>query len=454
MENKNYLSWVSSKSGHQKITVWANGKEGFIKDLSSNGILQFVECYDGCYKYQQAEWITNCPQIAFGIIAWWLKYRERFSITELYEKYYQCRLDQYREKREKQADSWDVDIEEEFLDGRYYQFETELIKKCEGIYEFFNEEECNTIRNVAKNYLQFLESKNNSQIPLNQIMSKNEIIVLKHLYDGKEHAETPAGLTDAQFYTTLRSLKSKNMVYAGFVEGGAVETSRIKIAGTAYIDDIKASERRILRTLLREQDLTADQYDLLQYAKKNGKCENIFGISERDYKSQIWVPMYDNKYLQTITNQHHQKSLVLSRLGEQVIEEIEDELYSLIADELKKEELQTIEIEKENGESSQEDVIKYSGFRIKDERITDVIKTIWSMHDVDMFVTPDGKKPTLISVMEAFAVFLQSKQLNNYSVYMNKALQTTKNTYLNVFYEMEDSAEKYYDDKDSRKQVK
>lgn len=52
--------------------------------------------------------------------------------------------------------------------------------------------------------------------------------------------------------------------------------------------------------------------------------------------------------------------------------------------------------------------------------------------------------------MDAFGKFLQAKQFEQYSSYMNKALKATKNTYLDVFYKMEDSAKKHYDEKKRR----
>ena len=108
---------------------------------------------------------------------------------------------------------------------------------------------------------------------------------------------------------------------------------------------------------------------------------------------------------------------------------------------------------KQQKEIQEEDPCEGKGYglRISEDRITDVIKTIWSMHDVGMFVDEDGNRPTVKSVMDAFAEFLQAKQLEQYSVYMNKGLRATKNTYLDVFCQMEESAEKHYDKQKNRK---
>lgn len=69
-------------------------------------------------------------------------------------------------------------------------------------------------------------------------LSKNEIITLEHLSDGKDHDDAPKGLTDAQFYTALKSLQAKQMVRAAFITGGEVCSSHILNPGQAALDDL------------------------------------------------------------------------------------------------------------------------------------------------------------------------------------------------------------------------
>lgn len=276
-------------------------------------------------------------------------------------------------------------------------------------------------------------------------LTKNEIITLKHLADGQQHNDAPSTLSEAQFYVALKSLQTKGLVLAAFCEGEEVEASQIKKSGQAVLDDMKSVERRILRHLVTAEGLTQDQFDLLQYMKKTGEFENIFDISWYNFKNQVWAELCANKLLQSGDGNF----LVLTRLGVQTVERIEEELYSLLSDDREEEEQMQSDQPREAAVESHE--VKDSGFRIKEERITDVIKTIWSMHDVGMFVDKNGDKPSVKSLMDAFAVFLHAKQLEQYSTYMNKALKATKNTYLDVFYKMEDSAEKHYDNQKSRK---
>lgn len=73
-------------------------------------------------------------------------------------------------------------------------------------------------------------------------LTRNEILTLKLLADGEQHDEAPEGLTDAQFYVALKSLKEKGMVYAAFITGGEVCSSQIKTEGRAALDDFIQTE--------------------------------------------------------------------------------------------------------------------------------------------------------------------------------------------------------------------
>lgn len=273
-------------------------------------------------------------------------------------------------------------------------------------------------------------------------LSKNELIALKFLSDKQDHEDYPLDLTAEQFCIAIKDLKAKEMVYASFGEGCTLESCKIKTRGIATLDDIISLEKKFLRNIIRNRGLTSDQFELMRHALKTGKCANIFNLDWEDYKDQIWKHLYEKKLIESDYDKDGKNCLVLTRLGKQTVEEIEEELYEQISG-LHNEIVEEHPI-------SPEIKIKDSGFRINENRITDIIKTVWSMHDVGMFVDKNGNKPTVKSVMDAFAEFLQAKQFENYSSYMNKALQSTKKTYLDVFVQMEESAEKHYDEKKER----
>ncbi len=284
-------------------------------------------------------------------------------------------------------------------------------------------------------------------------LSRNEIITLKHLSDGKNHELPPSGLSDAQFKVSLKTLKEKCLVNANFLTGDDIAYSKIRTEGKAALDDMNTAEKRIIRRLVAEKDITTDQFELLRYARDNDKCENIFGIDCNDYEERIWKELYQKKFIQN-GYENNQEVLILTRLGRQLVEDIEDGLFSMLSDDCPEEEKITLQFEKEKVESQDIRKVKDSGIRINEDRITDLIKIVWSMHKIGLFVDEKGKKPALKSIMDAFAEFLDTKQIKQYSAYMNKALQSKYNTYLDVFYQMGEKAKEHYISKNSRKIVK
>ncbi len=111
---------------------------------------------------------------------------------------------------------------------------------------------------------------------MNYIFTKQEVRVLKHLADGQQHDEAPAGLSDAQFYVALKSLKANDFVYADFAEGGKVVSSKIKIKGRAALDDLKNLEEAMLNHILNQKGLTKYSYAVLVHFKNKGEQKNIF----------------------------------------------------------------------------------------------------------------------------------------------------------------------------------
>lgn len=64
-----------------------------------------------------------------------------------------------------------------------------------------------------------------------------QVRVLKHLADGEQHKEAPAGLSDAQFSVALSELKACDMVKVNVDEAGEVVSSQIKTKGRAALDE-------------------------------------------------------------------------------------------------------------------------------------------------------------------------------------------------------------------------
>ena len=134
-------------------------------------------------------------------------------------------------------------------------------------------------------------------------LTRNEILVLKHLADGEQHDEAPEDLSDAQFYVALKSLKEKNMVYAAFQTGGEVCSSQIKIEGRAALDDFMQTEMTELEfTILNVLRLNGREIDSNKIGNKQ-----IYDFEEltlytkgeitkasQDMRDKGWISIFDD----------------------------------------------------------------------------------------------------------------------------------------------------------------
>lgn len=75
-------------------------------------------------------------------------------------------------------------------------------------------------------------------------LTKNEVIALQHLSDGKQHDDIPKDITAAQYFTALKSLKARGFVRAAFIEGGESECAQITMEGKAALDDLKQEKQK------------------------------------------------------------------------------------------------------------------------------------------------------------------------------------------------------------------
>lgn len=109
------------------------------------------------------------------------------------------------------------------------------------------------------------------------IFSKLKVRVLKHLADGEQHEEAPAGLTDAQYSVALGELKAYDMVKVNVDEVGEVISSQIKTKGRAALDDLESLEKAMLNHILKKKkELTKYSYGILVHYKNKEKNKGGF----------------------------------------------------------------------------------------------------------------------------------------------------------------------------------
>ena len=152
-----YIDYVCLKR-RKKIVRWANKEEGWIIDLEKNGVLRFVASCIGIDECRKENMDSNYPYVASGIVAWWFKYRKSLENFELFEKYYQMRLKQYKKERGKESDSFYLDIEGDFLKKKCLEMEAKECKKCQ-IYSYVSESDGCTISDMISSYFKYIETK-------------------------------------------------------------------------------------------------------------------------------------------------------------------------------------------------------------------------------------------------------------------------------------------------------
>lgn len=155
---ENYLDDIYKPGVNHCFRLWANGKYGSIYDLENNCVLRFIEVPDGThYKYKEEDWKQKSPILASGIAVWWLLYRRSKSVLDIYESYCQMRMAQYKARREKDADSWKCDIEDEFFNKEWLDIERKCVYESQALFGFVSEQDGKEIQDIINNYWSFIK---------------------------------------------------------------------------------------------------------------------------------------------------------------------------------------------------------------------------------------------------------------------------------------------------------
>lgn len=155
---ENYLDDIYKPGVNHCFRLWTNGKYGSIYDLENNCVLRFIEVPDGThYKYKEEDWKQKSPILASGIIVWWLLYRRSKSVLDIYESYCQMRMAQYKARREKDADSWKCDIEDEFFNKEWLDIERKCVYESQALFGFVSEQDGKEIQDIINNYWSFIK---------------------------------------------------------------------------------------------------------------------------------------------------------------------------------------------------------------------------------------------------------------------------------------------------------
>ena len=270
-----------------------------------------------------------------------------------------------------------------------------------------------------------------------------QVVVLKHLADGEQHEKAAANLSEALFYSTLKSLKAKDMVSASFLAGGEVCSFQITKKGSAALEIFRRKEKKIIRNALKEFDLNHEQLRLLN----NAKTESI--IETSDNHNPIYF-LSKKGYLKKHAFLGCHRSWVITEEGKDVLDEIDERLYD---SPLHVESCNEHDYQVESVEQAEKTIGKHD-IRIANGHLAHVTKVIYAMCKLEYF-EENGKVASIKNVMETIGEALHSDELSSsYSSHLNRAAQNKEDTFLQPFNNMLDVAEDYCENLESRKKNK
>lgn len=274
------------------------------------------------------------------------------------------------------------------------------------------------------------------------IFSKLKVRVLKHLADGEQHEEAPAGLTDAQVRVALSELKAYDMVKVNVDEAGEVVSSQITKNGSAALEIFRRKEKKIIRNALKEFDLNHEQLRLLNNARTESLDETFNNHTQISF-------LHKKGYLKQVLygcNRHW----VITEEGKDVLDEIDERLYD---SPLHVESCNEHDYQVESVEQAEKTIGKHD-IRIANGHLAHVTKVIYAMCKLKYF-EENGKVASIKNVMETIGEALHSDELSSsYSSHLNRAAQNKEDTFLQPFNNMLDVAEDYCENLESRKKNK
>lgn len=236
-----------------------------------------------------------------------------------------------------------------------------------------------------------------------------QVVVLKHLADGEQHEEAPAGLTEAQFSVALSELKAYDMVKVNVDEVGEVVSSQIKIKGLAALDDLESLEKAMLNHILEKKKLTKYSYEILVYYKKNTeKLKNIFE-GEKTNREIVAIAKSLLK-LKLLANKRDSPDLYITDEGLQLLEDI---------DYLLDKERDTWY--KSKSMENTHDCVTNNIIHLDPKSRKNMMKFIITTCNNGYYKDENGKPYNLEDVMNAYALFLGDDKFKDYSSLVNKS---------------------------------
>lgn len=236
-----------------------------------------------------------------------------------------------------------------------------------------------------------------------------QVVVLKHLADGEQHEEAPAGLTDAQFRVALSELKACDMVKVNVDEVGEVISSQIKEKGLAALDNWEDLENAMLNHILEKKKMTKYSYGVLVHFKNKGEEKNIFEGEKTNREFNAIVKSLLGTHLLNIDRRDNNKFYVTDE-GLQVLDDIE---YLLDKERATWYKSMTME--------NTHDSVTNNNIHLDPKSRKNMKKFIITTCNYGYYKDENGKPYNLEDVMNAYALFFRDDKFKDYSSLVNKS---------------------------------
>lgn len=164
-------------------------------------------------------------------------------------------------------------------------------------------------------------------------LDAREYAILRYLAEEIQYIEEgpnvyvkiPSGFTKPQFTTSCDSLETKGMIKTYYCEGHELQNARVLDKGQCFLDNLKDARNHQLQRVLKENNLTLDQYDLLKQAEQGNVDYKSICNSFKEFRDFVYLPLHE-KNLAHAPGGGKANEIYITRQGKQLLGEIEYEV--------------------------------------------------------------------------------------------------------------------------------
>jgi len=148
--------------------AWLTGQTGEIVDIKGDCVFRFVDYIDDGelrLRHTTDESRLSCPIVATGLVGYWLHHKDEYGVKDLFESYFDLRMQEYERAYECDDDAWDRDLKKEFVCRYHIPTEKKWINASEALFAYITENDQKKVKSITSNYLKFARAKRKELFP-------------------------------------------------------------------------------------------------------------------------------------------------------------------------------------------------------------------------------------------------------------------------------------------------